>query len=172
MKFYLKILFIAIVFVLPSSASEPDVRTQIMADLTDTLKIIDRPDIVKPYFDECLRDTIYKLNLPLVSLKKEKLKSKLSALISEDFEDIDAQFLVYNKKYKDYTLIPLIPCCGLRGIDEWSIGYCQIDSTYVIIDESAKSCVKQIKGFDKEFILRFYIECGPFNFDPPRFRID
>ena len=46
------------------------------------------------------------------------------------------------------------------------IGYMQIDSTYIFIDKSAKSCVRKIKGHDKAFNIKERIYDLPFFVDP------
>ncbi len=182
--FIITVWSIAVACVIPSKASEPDVRIQIMADLTDSIKIADRPDIAKPYIDDdiYLRDTTYNLNLPLVIIKNKKLKDKLSNFIMNDKMDFrHTQYLYleqetsYSRKDKGkvYSLWELAPNsnCSLN-IGKYSVGYCQIDSIFVIIDESAKSKVKMVKGYNKDFSIKVCIYKPPYFTEPRMIHTD
>lgn len=175
------IVILSIIFscVTPSKASEPKVGDIIMAGLTNPLEIVDRPDTAKPCIDDIyLRDTTFNLNLPLVIIKNEKLKNKLSNFIMTDvmdFRDVRYLYLVQepssSKKYngKEFSLWELAPNrnCSF-DIAKYSIGYCQIDSIFVIIDESARSKVKIIKGYDKDFRIKVCIYKSPYFTEPRR----
>lgn len=176
-QFLLIPIIIIIVCALTSKAYSPSFTDLVLADTidADTVKIIDRPDIVKPFaYEEYFKDTTYNLNLPLVAIKNEKLKSKLSSYImhlDNTINPIENQYLYMDewasskgKMYSIWQLGPYHDCP--TDISKYSIGYCQIDSTYVLVDVSALSRVKIIKGYNKEFTIKVGVLKPPFFSEP------
>lgn len=133
----------------------------------DSIEIDDKS--IPDCFDSIPHITVH-LSLPLVDFKDKMVTDKLKQLLSGPAGEYK-YIILYQKKLsrksKFFQAMVMDNYFYRKGLDKSTIGYTLIDSTFIIMDESVKPCLKIDKCTNKDFQIEIgNPACKPlFNYD-------